>query len=135
MEVAAMSDRIEPAARDRIELRGLRIRGHHGVFEHERLDGQEFVVDAVLSVDVSRAAATDDLADTVDYGSLAHRIAAIVEGEPMNLIETLAGRIADVCLDDTRVESVEVRVHKPSAPIPLPFDDVVVVVSRERAAR
>jgi 7,8-dihydroneopterin aldolase/epimerase/oxygenase len=135
MEVTAMSDRIESAARDRIELRGLRIRGHHGVFEHERLDGQEFIVDAVLSVDVSRAAAADDLADTVDYGSLAHRIAAIVEGEPMNLIETLASRIADVCLDDTRVESVEVRVHKPSAPIPLQFDDVVVVVNRGRAAR
>jgi len=130
-----MSDRIEPTARDRIELRGLRIRGHHGVFEHERLDGQEFIVDAVLSVDVSRAATTDDLADTVDYGSLAHRIAAIVEGEPLNLIEALASRIADVCLDDTRVQSVEVRVHKPSAPIPLPFDDVVVVVNRERAAR
>lgn len=120
---------------DRIELRGLRIRGRHGVFEHERIDGQEFVIDAVLSVDVSDAADSDDLADTVDYGALAHRIAAIVEGEPVNLIETLASRIADTCLEDPRVESVEVRVHKPSAPIPLAFDDVVVVVNRLRAAR
>lgn len=129
-----MSDQRHDNAVDRIELRGLRIRGHHGVFEHERIDGQEFVVDAVLAVDVAAAARSDDLADTVDYGALAHRIAAIVEGEPVNLIETLASRIADTCLADSRVASVEVRVHKPHAPIPLAFDDVVVVVNRSRAA-
>jgi len=117
---------------DRIELRGLRIRGNHGVFEHERVDGQEFVVDVLLDVDVAAAARSDDLADTVDYGALAAKVADIVAGEPVNLIETLASRIAASCLGDARINTVEVRVHKPSAPIPLQFDDVVVVVHRSR---
>lgn len=117
----------------RIELRGLRIRGHHGVFDHERVDGQDFVVDIVLEIDTAAAERSDDLADTVDYGALAAKVAAIVGGEPVNLIETLAARIAEACLDDPRVGAVEVRVHKPSAPIPLQFDDVVVVVRRPRA--
>lgn len=117
---------------DRIELRGLRIRGHHGVFEHERTDGQDFVVDVVLDVDTSSAARSDDLADTVDYGVLAHRIAGIVGGDPVNLLETLAQRIATACLDDPRVAAVDVRVHKPGAPIPLQFDDVVVAIRRAR---
>lgn len=117
---------------DRIELRGLRIRGHHGVFEHERTDGQDFVVDVVLDVDTSSAARSDDLADTVDYGALAHRIAGIVGGDPVNLLETLAQRIATACLDDPRVAAVDVHVHKPGAPIPLQFDDVVVAIRRAR---
>jgi 7,8-dihydroneopterin aldolase/epimerase/oxygenase len=117
---------------DRIELRGRRIRGHHGVFEHERTDGQDFVVDVVLDVDTSAAAHSDDLADTVDYGVLAHRIAGIVGGDPVNLLETLAQRIATACLDDARVAAVDVRVHKPGAPIPLQFDDVVVGIRRAR---
>ena len=117
---------------DRIELRGLRIRGNHGVFEHERVDGQEFVIDVLLDVDVAAAARSDDLADTVDYGALAAKVASIVGGEPVNLIETLAARIADSCLEDSRIDTVEVRVHKPSAPIPLQFDDVVVIVRRSR---
>ncbi|MGH8889279.1 MAG: dihydroneopterin aldolase [Acidothermaceae bacterium] len=118
---------------DRIELRGLRIRGNHGVFEHERLDGQEFVIDVVLDLDIAAAARSDDLIDTVDYGALAAKVAGIVGGEAVNLIETLASRIAEACLDDPRIEVVEVRVHKPSAPIPLQFDDVVVVVRRRRS--
>ena len=118
---------------DRIELRGLRIRGYHGVFEHERVDGQDFFVDVVLDVDTAVAARSDDLADTVDYGGLAQRIAEVVAGEPVNLIETLAQRIASTCLADPRVEAVEVRVHKPTAPIPLPFDDVIVTIHRARA--
>jgi len=118
---------------DRIELRGLRIRGYHGVFEHERVDGQDFFVDVALDVDTAAAARSDDLADTVDYGGLAQRIAEVVAGEPVNLIETLAQRIASTCLADPRVEAVEVRVHKPTAPIPLPFDDVVVTIHRTRA--
>jgi dihydroneopterin aldolase len=117
---------------DRIVLTGLRVRGRHGVFEHERRDGQDFVVDVALDVDVRAAARTDDLADTVDYGALAHRIAAIVGGEPVDLIETLAERIAQACLDDDRVDSVAVTVHKPQAPIPLQFDDVAVHVERSR---
>jgi 7,8-dihydroneopterin aldolase/epimerase/oxygenase len=122
MERAAMSDRIA--------LRGLLVRGHHGVFEYERAEGQDFVVDVTLDVDTSTAAGSDDLADTVDYGALALTIAGIVSGEPVNLLETLAERIATACLTDPRVTSVEVSVHKPAAPIPLTFDDVVVTIVR-----
>ncbi len=119
---------------DRIELRGLLVRGHHGVFESERAEGQDFVVDVALDVDISAAARSDDLADTTDYGALALTIAAIVSGEPVNLLETLADRIATACLADLRVTSVEVSVHKPAAPIPLTFDDVVVTIVRGRAS-
>lgn len=118
---------------DRIALRGLIVRGYHGVFESERTDGQDFVVDVVLDVDTSAAAQSDDLADTVDYGALASSISAIVSGSPVNLLEALAERIARVCLDDARVASVEVSVHKPQAPIVLTFDDVVVTIVRTRA--
>lgn len=118
---------------DRIELRGLRVRGHHGVFEHERRDGQEFSIDLVVWLDLAPAAASDDLADTVDYGVLAERAAAIVSGPPRDLIETVAGEIADAVLTDRRVTRVSVTVHKPSAPIPLTFGDVAVVVDRSRA--
>jgi 7,8-dihydroneopterin aldolase/epimerase/oxygenase len=116
---------------DRIELRGLKVRGHHGVFEHERRDGQDFVVDLVVWLDLRAAAASDDLADTVDYGTLAKRAAAIVGGEPRDLVEAVAARIADDVLSDERVRAVEVTLHKPQAPIPLEFADVAVVVYRE----
>ena len=115
---------------DRIELRGLTVRGHHGVFAHERRDGQDFVVDLTVWVDLSAAAASDELADTLDYGSLAQRAAAIVGGEPLDLIESVAGRIADDVLTDRRVRAVEVVLHKPQAPIPLQFSDVAVVLHR-----
>jgi 7,8-dihydroneopterin aldolase/epimerase/oxygenase len=117
---------------DRLALTGLRVHGRHGVFDHERRDGQTFVVDAVLRLDTGPAAATDNLADTVDYGALAQQLAAVVGGEPVNLIESLAERLADVCLNDARVGEAEVTVHKPSAPIPLSFDDVAVTVVRTR---
>jgi len=120
---------------DRLALRGLVVRGHHGVFDHERADGQDFIVDVALDIDTSRAACSDDLADTVDYGTLAATIAAIVSGEPVNLLETVAERIAQACLDDVRVGSVEVSVHKPHAPIPLTFGDVVVTIVRARENR
>jgi dihydroneopterin aldolase len=118
------------AARDTIALRGLRVRGFHGVFPEERRDGQDFVIDAVLHVDVSAAARTDDLTRTVHYGVLAEGLAAVVAGEPVDLIETLAVRLADVCLADPLVQSVELTVHKPHAPIPLDFQDVAVTVVR-----
>lgn len=117
---------------DRIELRGLKIHGNHGVFDFERANGQEFLVDVALEVDASAAARSDDIADTVDYGALATKIADIVGGDPVNLIETLADRIARACLDDPRVQAVSVSVHKPNAPIPLTFGDVVVTVNRSR---
>jgi dihydroneopterin aldolase len=117
---------------DRIALTGLRVRGRHGVFEHERRDGQEFVVDAVLEVSTSMAAASDELKDTVDYGDLAQRLAAVVSGEPVNLLESLAARLVDVCLADARVDAATVTVHKPQAPIPLAFSDVAVTIRRAR---
>jgi 7,8-dihydroneopterin aldolase/epimerase/oxygenase len=117
---------------DQIVLRGLRVRGFHGVLAEERRDGQDFVIDAVLSVDTARAAATDDLAETVDYAGLAQRLAEVVAGEPVDLIETLAARLAGVCLATDLVESVELTVHKPQAPVGLPFEDVAVTIRRDR---
>lgn len=117
---------------DRIELRGLRVRGHHGVFEHERRDGQDFVVDVVVWMDLDAAARSDDLADTLHYGELAQQVAAIVGGKPYDLIEAVAGRVADDVMGDARVHAVEVTLHKPQAPIPLEFADVAVVVRRSR---
>jgi dihydroneopterin aldolase len=120
---------------DRITLAGLRVRGHHGVFDFERRDGQEFVVDVVLELDTGPAAASDELSDTVDYGALADGLARVVAGEPVNLLETLAQRLADVCLGDERVAAATVTVHKPQAPIPLTFGDVAVTVRREGRPR
>ena len=115
---------------DRITLTGLRVRGFHGVLPEERRDGQDFLVDVVLVLDVEPAAQADDLGQTVDYGALAERLAAVVAGEPVQLVETLAVRLADVCLADERVRSAEVTVHKPSAPISVPVADVSVTVVR-----
>ena len=117
---------------DRITLTGLRVRGHHGVYDFERADGQDFVVDVVLHLDLAPAAASDDVADTVHYGELAGRLAEVVAGEPVNLIETLADRLVTVCLADRRVAAATVTVHKPGAPIPHEFADVAVTLSRAR---
>jgi dihydroneopterin aldolase len=120
---------------DRIMLHGLRGRGLHGVYPRERAEGQTFIVDAALSVDTRAAARDDDLAATADYGAIAGKIVALIEGEPVNLIETLADRIAAACLADPAVRAAEITVHKPDAPIPVPFDDVTVTIRREAAAR
>ena len=118
------------APSDLICLKGLRVRGFHGVLPAERRDGQDFVIDVSLTVDVRAAAASDDLADTVDYGALATDLAAVVAGEPVDLLETLATRLAEVCLSRDGVYEVEVTVHKPQAPIALTFEDVSVTVVR-----
>jgi dihydroneopterin aldolase len=115
---------------DQIALTGLRVWGRHGVLPQERRDGQDFVVDAVLTVDTRAAAASDDLADTVDYAGIADRLAAVIAGDPVDLIETLAARLADVCLEDERVISVRLTVHKPAAPIQHAFSDIAVTVVR-----
>ena len=117
---------------DRIELRGLTVRGNHGVFDYERSDGQDFLIDITVWIDLAAAAASDQLSDTFDYGVLAQRAAAVVAGPPRNLIETVAGEIADDVMTDARVHAVEVVVHKPQAPIPLTFSDVAVVARRSR---
>jgi len=118
-----------------ITLSGLRVRGHHGVFDFERAQGQDFVIDVRLEVALAPAAASDDVADTVHYGELAGRLAEIVGGEPVNLIETLAERLLTACLLDERVALAEVTVHKPQAPIPLEFGDVAVTLRRAREVR
>ena len=118
-------------ATDELALTGLECWGHHGVFEHERREGQPFVVDLVLGIDTAAAAASDDLSETVDYGSLALSVKAAVEKDPVDLIETLAQRIAEVCLFDGRVDWVRVTVHKPDAPIDATFSDVALTITRK----
>jgi dihydroneopterin aldolase len=120
---------------DRITLTGLRVFGHHGVFDHERRDGQEFVVDMTVWVDLNHAAATDELDDTLNYGALAERAAKIVGGRPRNLIESVGAEIAEEVMRDPRPHAVEVTIHKPNAPIPLDFADVAVTVRRSRKSR
>lgn len=102
------------------------------MFDHERRDGQDFVVDITVWLDLDSAAASDDLADTLDYGALAQRAAAVITGPPRNLIETVSAEIAEDVMTDERVHAVEVVLHKPNAPIPLTFSDVAVVARRSR---
>lgn len=117
---------------DRIELRGIEVFAHHGVLPHERRDGQRFVVDVELAVDLAPAAASDDLADTVDYGRLATDVAVLVGSRPVDLIEAVAGRVADHCLTDPRVAEVTVRIAKPQAPLDVVLREVAVTVRRGR---
>lgn len=120
---------------DRIVLTGVRARGHHGVFDHEKRDGQDFVVDVVLHLDLAAAARTDDLDATVSYAVIAAEVVARIEGEPLDLIEALAGQIAEDALRHARVDRVEVTVHKPQAPVGVAFGDVAVTVERGRRSR
>jgi len=117
---------------DRISIAGLRVHGNHGVFGHERADGQDFVVDAVLWLDTAPAAAADDLTLTADYGALAGRLAEIVAGPPVALIETLADRLAAACLEDPAVREADITVHKPQAPVAQEFGDISVSIHRSR---
>jgi len=120
---------------DEIAIHGIRGVGNHGVFPHERAAGQVFVVDVTLELDTAPAGSTDLLARTVDYGDVANGVHALIIGEPVDLIETLAERIAALCLGWERVDRVTVVVHKPQAPIEVPFDDVTVTIRRSRDAR
>lgn len=118
---------------DRILVTGVRARGFHGVLSHERETGQEFVVDVALGVmSIAKSARSDDMRHTVDYGTIATEIVAIVEGPPVNLLETLATRIADRCLKFDFVRAVQVTVHKPNAPLTVPFQDVAVCITRSQ---
>ncbi len=121
------------APSDRITLTGLRAYGRHGVFDFERADGQDFVVDVTLELDLAPAAQMDDVSETVHYGELADRMVAIVAGPPVALIETLADRLVAACLDDGRVLAATVTVHKPQAPIAHSFTDVAVTIRRTRS--
>jgi len=117
---------------DRLAVIGLEAVGHHGVFDHERREGQVFKVDLVLGMDTRPASQSDDLHDTVDYGHLVTAARQAVENDPVDLIETLAQRIANVCLRDRRVQWTEVTVHKPDAPIDATFSDVALTIFRSR---
>ena len=128
-----MTDLPHTPALDRLAVRGIAVHGHHGVFEAERREGQEFVIDVVLGVNTRGAARSDDLQDTVDYGTLVEQVRSAVADDPVDLIETLAQRIADVCLRDDQVADVEVTVHKPHAPIQATFDDVALTINRSRS--
>lgn len=118
---------------DSITISGLSVFAHHGVFDFEKRDGQEFVIDVTARLDLAPAARGDELASTVHYGELAEAVVAAAQRDPVDLIETLAERIAAVVLDNTAVESARVTVHKPHAPISVPFADVAVTLERARA--
>ena len=117
---------------DRIAITGITGHGFHGVLEFEKANGQEFSVDVVLETDIRAAAATDDLTRTIDYGVIAELVHAHITGEGYDLIETLAERIAAAVLAACSASAVEITVHKPSAPITVPFTDVSISIRRER---
>ena len=125
---------VDPTGPDRLAVRGIEAFGHHGVFDFERREGQVFVVDLVLGLDTRAAALTDELHETVDYGSLVSNVKTAIESDPVDLIETLAARIADLCLADPRVRWTEVTVHKPDAPVEATFADVALTITRGRDA-
>jgi dihydroneopterin aldolase len=118
---------------DRILLSGLRVRGHHGVLAHEAQLGQVFVVDLELVLDLAPAGRSDELDQTVDYGSLAGRVAELVGGRPRKLLEAVAEDVAQLVLADERVRQVRVRVTKPQAPLPVDAA-VAVEITRDREA-
>jgi dihydroneopterin aldolase len=121
-----------PDGLDRIDLRGISGHGHHGVFEHERRDGQTFRADVSLGLDLGPAAQDDDLAATVDYGKLTQDIHDVITGEPVDLIESVALRMVDLCLAHPLVRWASVTVHKPEAPIEVAIDDVSVTIERSK---
>ena len=117
---------------DELSITGIECFAHHGVFDFEKREGQVFVVDLLLGIDTRPAAASDDLVDTVNYGTLVADVKAAVERDPVDLIETVAQRITDVCLLDTRVEWARVTLHKPDAPIDATYSDVALTITRTR---
>jgi dihydroneopterin aldolase len=125
---------VDASARgDHITLTGLRAFAHHGVFDHERRDGQEFIIDVTARLDLRGAGSDDELASTVHYGVLAGQVVSAVEADPVDLIETVAERVAGVVLRHGAVWQTEVTVHKPQAPITVPFADVSVTIVRGRS--
>jgi dihydroneopterin aldolase/2-amino-4-hydroxy-6-hydroxymethyldihydropteridine diphosphokinase len=117
---------------DSISLRGVSAQGTHGVLDFEHKEAQTFSVDAQLFLDLSKAGGSDALTDTVDYGQIAARIVSVIEGPHFDLIEALAAHIADSILQTSAIRRVIVTVHKPQAPITVPFDDVAVTIERDR---
>lgn len=116
--------------RDHIKITGITGKGNHGVLDFERANGQRFSADVTLFLDLTEASSSDDLAYTVDYSKVADLAHSMLVGEPVNLIEALADRIARAILDLGGIEEVEVTIHKPEAPIEVSFNDVQVTVRR-----
>ena len=121
-----------PDGLDRIDLTGIGGWGFHGVHDDERENGQRFVVDVSLGLSLSAAAAADDLGLTVDYGDLAEGVHEVIAAEPLQLIESVAQRVMDLCLGYPPVLWASVTVHKPMAPIQVPFADVSVTIERRK---
>ena len=126
--VASVASLREPG---RISLTGIKATGFHGVYAEEKTGGQTFLADVTLHLDLETR--SDLLADTVDYSVVARDIAALIGGESVDLIETLAGRIADRCLAEASVQAVDVCVHKPDAPLGITVSDISVSLHRRRA--
>lgn len=119
---------------DRIAIQGLEVWARHGVLPHEREIGQRFVVDVVIELDLAPAGTSDELSDTVDYGELAQQVHDVVAGRPQQLLESVGSQVLDVCLRDGRVRAAEVVIHKPTAPLRVPADEVRVEMRRERTS-
>jgi len=123
---------MEPGSQDRISVRGMLFLARHGVTLDERLEPQPFEIDVELHKNLAGASASDELADTIDYSALFSLVGTIVEGQSFRLIESLAAAIADAVLAETDATAVDVRVRKPRAPLPGPFETVEVAIHRER---
>lgn len=117
--------------KDFISIKGIRAIGHHGLLPDERVRGQEFIVDVALHFPLRDAGISDEITQTVDYGLIALIVNKHIIGEPVNLIETLAEKIASEILENSKIEKVEVTVHKPHAPIAVEFSNVSVSITRK----
>jgi dihydroneopterin aldolase len=116
---------------DQIKVTGIKAFGFHGVLAHEAVEGQEFIVDLEITLDLRAASESDDLNETINYAELAQIAHDVVVGERVQLIERLAGKIAEkISSTYLQITSVSVTIHKPQAPIPLNFDDVSVTITR-----
>jgi FolB domain-containing protein len=120
------------AVSDSISITGLRLTGYHGVFEHEKIDGQVFIVDLTIELNTQHAGQSDDLADTLDYSVVVDEVAARVTGQSVDLIETLAEDISRIVLGHPQPQAVTVTVHKPDAPVGHPVSDIAVTIRREK---
>ncbi|MEY3148990.1 MAG: dihydroneopterin aldolase [Actinomycetota bacterium] len=118
---------------DKIRVTGIEGLGYHGLYDSEREIGQPFVVDVVLKLDLEKAGQTDEIQYTVDYNDIAQLIYNEIVGPPMKLLETMAEKICHKILAAyPPIEEIEVTVHKPRAPISVPFGDVSITIKRER---
>lgn len=116
---------------DLIRISGIKGYGYHGVFEAERVNGQDFYVDVELEVDLTRASASDDVKDTINYSEVADLVVEEISTNPVSLIEKLASRIAErVKITFVQAARVTVTVHKPQAPVAAEVRDISVTITR-----